>query len=65
VTQKKIKAEEPILQKSKSMKSKAISVIADEYEFNYDTFMTNLAHLKVVKAFTEIDVVKRSKTNVL
>ena len=52
-------------QTSKDEKKKSsIEVIAEQYSANYDTFMMNIAHLKVSKAFTQIDVVKRGKKNI-
>ena len=40
-------------QVSKEEKKKhSIEVIAEQYSNNYDTFMMNIAHLKVSKAFT-------------
>ncbi|CDW76991.1 leucine rich repeat family protein [Stylonychia lemnae] len=59
VTQKKNKNHDNNMGQDK--KKSNIEAIADEYQMNYDTFMNNMAQLKVMKAFTEIDVVKKSR----
>lgn len=40
-------------------------MIAEEYSLNYDTFMANLSQLKIIKAFSDIDVVKRGCQSII